>query len=135
VNFTSCTLILLISLSLHIHSVSLQTFLPKSKTKWDRIKKSCHGSCDLLSQCDTQYTPLSTHCNGSWSVFRPLASVTLSILDPQGDFSWIFCCCLVSWRSCSFGSAGLALSCAPVDHSWGRYWDGSTQIPGSGPGR
>jgi hypothetical protein len=38
-----------------------------------------------------------------WSGLRLLASATLSILDPHGDFSQISCS--VSWRSCGFGSA------------------------------
>jgi hypothetical protein len=38
-----------------------------------------------------------------WSVFWPLASVTLSVLDPHSDSSWISCCCPLLWSSCSFG--------------------------------
>jgi hypothetical protein len=42
-----------------------------------------------------------------WSGMRSLASVTPLVLDPHRDSSWISCYCSVSWRSCSFGSAGL----------------------------
>ena len=46
-----------------------------------------------------------------WSGWRPLASAIPSILDPyQDSFRRISRCCPVPWRSCSFGSAGLALS-------------------------
>lgn len=40
---------------------------------------------------------------------RPLISVTVSILDARWDSSLISRRCPGSWRSCSFGSAGLAL--------------------------
>jgi hypothetical protein len=50
------------------------------------------------------------------------------------DSHWV-CCCPVSQRSCSFGSSGLASSQAPAAHQWSRCWDGSTQSPGSGPGK
>lgn len=35
----------------------------------------------------------------------------------------------VSWRSCSFGSAGAAPSCAPADHRWGGCWGWPTHHP------
>lgn len=41
-----------------------------------------------------------------WSVSRPLTS-TLSTLDSPWNSSQISCCSSVSWRSWSFGSAGL----------------------------
>ena len=63
-----------------------------------------------MTQYIAQYTLLSTHLHlqilitlSHWSGLRPLASATLSILDPHGDFSQISCS--VSWRSCGFGSA------------------------------
>ena len=37
-----------------------------------------------------------------FSFSRPLASVTLSILDPHQDSSKSFCCCPVLWKDCSF---------------------------------
>lgn len=70
-----------------------------------------------------QYSPLSKHlylqmfaAMSHWPVLRSLASATSSTLDPQWDSSQIACACPVSWRSCSFGSAGLALSLAPAVH-------------------
>lgn len=65
-----------------------------------------------------------------WSGLRPLASATASILGSYWDFSSLSCCCSVSWRSWSFGSAGLSTSCAPAVHKWGGCWDGSTHSPG-----
>jgi hypothetical protein len=50
-----------------------------------------------------------------WSGSRPLVSTTLSILDPHQDSSRISCCCPVSWRSSSFGSAGPAPSLTLAD--------------------
>jgi hypothetical protein len=41
-------------------------------------------------------------------------------------------CYPVSWRSCSFGSAGQALSRTPTVHRRCRLRDGPTQRPGSG---
>ena len=66
----------------------------------------------------------NVHCNGHWSGLRPLASATLSILDPHQDSSWISCCCPVSWRSCSFRYVGLGLFMHPVVLGWGRCWVG-----------
>lgn len=42
------------------------------------------------------------HCNGILVGLQPLISVATSILDPPGNLSWISCCCLKSWRSCSY---------------------------------
>lgn len=69
-------------------------------------------------------------CNESW----PQSFAILSILDPHWDSSLIFCCCLVSWTSCSFESEGLAASRAPTVYRLGRCWGGPSQSPGSGPG-
>ena len=94
-----------------------------------------------MSQCVPQYIPLSTHlylqmfiAMSHWSGLRPLASATLSILDPYWDSSQISCCCPVSWSSCVSGPAGWAPSLAPAVHRWGGCWGGPTQSPGSGPG-
>ena len=74
-----------------------------------------------MSQCVPQYIPLSTHLHlqtfievSYWSGSRSLASVTPSILDPHWDSSQLSCCCPLSWRSCSFGTVGLALSWVPT---------------------
>lgn len=48
-----------------------------------------------------------------WSGSRPLASAPPSILDPHWDSAWIFYYSIVSWRSCSFRSAGLPLHVFP----------------------
>jgi hypothetical protein len=39
----------------------------------------------------------------------------------------------VPWRSCSFGSIGLGLSCVPRAHRWSRCWDVPIQSTESGP--
>ena len=76
-----------------------------------------------------------------WSSMRPLASATLSILEPHWDSSQISCCCSVSWRLCSFGWVGpigsVGALCAPQQlvHQWGRCGSGPIQSPGSGPER
>jgi hypothetical protein len=69
-----------------------------------------------MSQCVSQYTPLSTHLHlqmfiamSHWFGSRSLASVTPSILDPHRDTSWLFYCYPVSWRSCSNCSTSLSL--------------------------
>ena len=60
----------------------------------------------------------TTLCSG----LRSLASATLSVLDPQWDSSQIFCCCPLSWRSCSFAFVEPVPSCTPAVHQWGRCW-------------
>lgn len=79
-----------------------------------------------MCQCVPQYTLLSTHNKylymfialNHWSGFRPLASTTPLILGSHQDFSRIPYCRPVPWRSCRFGSAGLAPLCAPAVHRW-----------------
>ena len=58
------------------------------------------------------------------------------ILDPYLDSSWISCC-PVSWRTCSFGSAGLGPSCSLADRIIDGVDAGVDQLKssGSGPGR
>ena len=70
-----------------------------------------------------------------WSGSRPLVSITLLMLGPHWDSSWISCCCPVLPRSCNFGSGPQAPSCAPEDHRWGRCWGKPSHSPGSGPGQ
>jgi hypothetical protein len=99
----------------------------KEKQKFEKKdKQSIENTLLRKLQCVTlcpQYT-LHPHClqcvtlrphslhlpmlvaMSHWSASRPLASVTASILDPHQESSWLSCCCPVSWRSCSFGSAG-----------------------------
>jgi hypothetical protein len=103
-------------------------------------KKSHYGSWGVLWYV-TQYTLLPKElfmqmfvAMRHWSSLRSLASAILSILDPYWDSSQISCCCPVSWRSCSLGSAILAPSCVPTVHRQSRYWGRLTQSPGSGPG-
>ena len=66
---------------------------------------------------------------GHWFVWRPLACVTLSNLEPNGCSSWIFYCCPLSWGSCHFGSTVLAVSCVPADDRLGRCYGKSSQSP------
>jgi hypothetical protein len=110
---------------------------PPSPHNWKQLQKPHCGSCGV-SQCHTVYSfPQQVYVQmiiamSHWFVLGPLASP--SILNPQPDSSWLPCYCSLSWRSCSFGSAGLALPCVPAVHSWGRCWGAPTQSPGSGPG-
>jgi hypothetical protein len=131
VTFTPCTPTPFISLSLCTHPLPLQHHLKKKKYLVEAAV--CHSECHvyLLSTflCLHMFIAMS-----HWSGSRPLASATLSILAPHQDSSLISRCFLVSWRSCSFESAGLAPSWTPAVHQWGRCWDGQTQSPGSGPG-
>lgn len=130
-NFISCT-----------PTLHTQPFIPpppkkiKSKNKRQQHKrKPSHCGYCHVSHCITQYILLSTYlylhmftAKNHWSGSRPLASATLSILDPHQHSSWMSCCCLVSSRSWSFGSAP---SCTPTVHRWDTCWDGPTHSPGS----
>jgi hypothetical protein len=69
-----------------------------------------------------------SHCSSS----NPLVSATLSIPDSPLESSLIFCCCPVSWRSCSFRSSGIVPSGAlgaSGAYRWNRFWDGPIQRP------
>ena len=112
----------LVSLSHHILPLPWQ--LTKENENWIKTNKqtkpSHHGSCGV-SHGVTQHILLSTHlylqmliAMGHWCGWRPLASATLSILDPHWDSSGISWCHHVSWRS-----AGPALSWTPTVHRWG----------------
>jgi hypothetical protein len=141
VMFTACTPVSLISPSPHICLHPFEPPLGKKRKKKKQRKKQKtfqHGSWSVL-ECVPQHSSLSTQLHlqmftakSHWSGLRSLASVTPSILDPYWDYSWLFCCCPVSWRSCSFGSLRLAHSQAV--HRWSRCWGGPTQSPGSGSG-
>lgn len=121
-NFTSCT-------PIPLFSPCLCTCLPPLQLFQTKKKKKSHCGCCGMSQCVPQYTFLFTHLHlqmfiamNHWSHSRHLASVTLSILDPHRDPSWISCCCHVLWRSSSFGSVGLASSCFLAVDRWVRHW-------------
>lgn len=96
VNFTSCTPIPLISLSLCICTLPLQ---PAHKTETNKKQTNQHSilpwRCSV-SQCFAQTSLLTNvHCNESWSGLGPLASATLTILNPHPgymtpDSSWIY---------------------------------------------
>jgi hypothetical protein len=59
-------------------------------------KPSCHGSC-IVSTCPTVYSFVQTSllARSQWSGLRPLASVTLSILDPHQDSSLLLLPCIM----------------------------------------
>ena len=124
-SFISCIPVPLISLSLLILTLSLQHPQIKNKTKQNKKptkqepNKTKHRKhlisealvCHSVSH-SAPFHPVSLfahlHCNDCWSVIGPLASATLSILDSHQDSFGISCHCPVQWRSCSFGSVGLA---------------------------
>lgn len=68
---------------------------------------------------------------GPWLLLHYLFWILMGI--PKGTYFQIFCCCSMSWRSCCFGSGGLALSWTLADHREGRCWDWPTQSRGSRP--
>jgi hypothetical protein len=137
VNFTSCTHISLISPSLQTGHLPLQ-LIPLRK------RKSCCESysmsyCVTLWHYDTLSTLLCLQvflAMAHWSGLR-LPSFEASIFCytvNTGSSLALLSDLLLSWRSCSFGAAGPAPSCAPAVHQWGRRWTGPTQSPGSEPG-
>ena len=92
---------------LHLPSPCTCFFHPSNFSS-NREKKK---KISLWKLCVQQHTPLSTLLclqmfivMSHWSGTRPLASAMLSVLEPQWDSSWIFYCCPVSWRSCSFAT-------------------------------
>lgn len=96
----------------------------------------------VVSHCVPQYTYLAIlSClqmfiaMACWSGLRPLASSTLSILEPLQDSSQMFCYCPVTWRSCGFRSVGPATSCTPAVHWWDRSCGRPIKSPGSCPER
>jgi hypothetical protein len=115
-----------------------------SKIKKNKNKQSIetsHGGCCRMSQYVPWHIPLSTHLHlqmfiamSHWPGSRSLASVTPSILDLPWASSWLSCCFPVPWRSCSFGSAGLALPHVPTVCRWYRFGVGLTQSLGPGAG-
>jgi hypothetical protein len=92
----------------------------------------CHSVSHSIYPFSQMSLIVNVHCNESGS--RPLASATPSILDPCRDSPQMSSCCPESWRSCSFGSAVSAPSHTPAFYRWDRYWGGTIQSPGSGPG-
>jgi hypothetical protein len=69
-----------------------------------------------------------------WFGMGSLASLTSSTLDLPQDYSQLFCSCLVSQRSYSFGSAGFVLSCLPTILKWHSFGGVLTESPGSRSG-
>lgn len=116
VNVTSFTQIQLIIPSLHISPRPLQ---PPQKEKTNK-QKSHYGSCSdswyvieytcLPKQFYLQMFTAMSHWSGSGS----LASAILSKLETSPGLILP-----VSWRSCRFGSAGLAPPHSPAVHCWG----------------
>lgn len=89
VYFTSCTPPPLISLSLCICPCNLPT--KKKQTKKQTNKQSILPWRCSVSQYFAQTSLLTNvHCNESWSGLGPLASATLTILNPHPDSSWIY---------------------------------------------
>ena len=116
---------------IHLLISSIPALCPcKLQTK----RKTSYSGCYTVSRYVVHYTLLSTLylqiliSLSHWSVSRPLASVTLSILDPHLDSSWISCCCPMYWKYYSFGSVGLSLSYVlhqfldGVDVGVGQHW-------------
>ena len=124
-NFKSCTPNPLICLSLCTCPLPLQPG-PSKKEKSNLVVEAvvCHSVSHSIPFAHTSLF-VNIHCNESLVWLKVSAFPTLSILDPYQESSWISCCCSVLWRSCSFGSVGLAPSLDSAVHRWGRYWGGS----------
>jgi hypothetical protein len=106
VNFTSCNAIPLISPSPQTHPPHLQ---PLSNIFFKNVLLEAR-----VCQSVPQYTLFSRQlclpiliAMTCYSHMSPLISATLLKMGPHCD-SWISCYCLVSRRSSSFGSVGLA---------------------------
>jgi hypothetical protein len=105
-----------------------------------REKKSHCRSC-TVSQCVTQHTFLFTLFDLQMFIIMICWSGTgLWLLLLYGYWNLTrnrlgSYCCLVSWRTCCFGSVGPASSCTLEVHQWGRYWGWPISNPGSGPER
>jgi hypothetical protein len=114
VSFTSCAPIPLMFLSLISCSLS---------QKKETVKTNPHPQSSYW--CHTVYPFVQTallenaHCIEPLVGSKPLASTTLSILDPHWDSTSIFYYCPVSWRS-----LGADLSWAPVVDRWSRCRSG-----------
>lgn len=112
-------------------SPALATLPPPTKTQMRKIKNSkcvihlmveflvCHDVLHGIPLWSHIFIPRSHWCD-SWF----LASVTPFIMGPYQDSSWLSCCCPVS---CSFESAGPALSSTPTVHRWWRILGGPSQ--------
>lgn len=94
--------------------------LPQKRTKniknisvWNLQHFTCVPQLPSVHSCQLG----KVRCRSHWS-----ASATLSMLDPPWDASRISCCCPVSRRPCTFGSAGsrpfLVQVPAPVTGPW-----------------
>ena len=119
-NFTLGTPIPLISSSPHTCPLPLQ--LTPSREKYLIVEAVvCHS---VSHSVPLVHTSLLANAHGNESDMRPLASASLSILEPVWDSFQISCCCPVSWRSYSFGSVGPASSCTLARHLWDRSWMG-----------
>jgi hypothetical protein len=69
--------------------------------------------CPHIFNCKCSFQGVNGLFQGLW----------LLLYCPYWIISGIFCCCSVSWRSCSFGSIGP--SYAPADDKWHRCWANS----------
>lgn len=69
--------------------------------------------------CSNSFTCKCSLHSISWSRSSPLVFGTPSLLDPHQMSSRISCCCLESWRSCSYVLQGQSLQHSPAGHRWG----------------
>lgn len=80
----------------HLHSspclfVSALATCPQKRNK-QKSKQTNNPSCPGDAVCHNILLKHLTnvHCNESWSGLGPLASATLTILNPHSDSSWIY---------------------------------------------
>lgn len=119
-----------ISQSSHIHPVPVQR---PSKIKHTHTKQTTIKTKDRVKQLIVEAVVRHSvshrslaNVHGSESLIWFEISVTLSILDPHQNSSWLYLCCPTSWRSCSSGAWELALSRVPNICRW--YWFGTRPI-------
>jgi hypothetical protein len=96
------------------HLPPLQPLLPNREKETSLWKLKCVS----LSPTELPFVHTSllanVHCNDSL-VWYEASGFCYSIdTGPHWDFSWISCCCSVSWRYCSFESVGPAPSFTPA---------------------
>jgi hypothetical protein len=116
---------------------TILTCFPSKKIKLKMKSKRFYCECSSVPWYAPQYT-ISPHiftwtCSLQWVSALVLGFWLLLLcqyyLDPQQNSSQLSCFPLLLWGSCSFGSAGLALSLAPAIYKWGGCWDEMRQSP------
>lgn len=121
-----------ISLSLNFCTLSLQPPAQKQNLKVKTNKKTKNKNeilawkleCGPVSHISFSPWIFTWACSLQRVWFEALASATPSTLGSHWDSTWIPFSCLMPWRFCSFGFAGMAPLHSPADHRWDGCWVG-----------